>query len=101
VLHRNFPAHLHNNRQPVTTDLSCGSASTFVLTANTGSSNNAQSLVLMIECEDFTAAFTGDAEGATEAQAINNLQQCSQGDARTLCCTVRFPRSAANWISIW
>ena len=73
ALHRNSPAHFHNNRQPVSADLACGSASTFVLTANTGSSNNAQSLVLMIEYEDFTAVFTGDAEGETEAQAINNF----------------------------
>jgi beta-lactamase superfamily II metal-dependent hydrolase len=33
-----------------------------VLTANTGTSRNAQSLVLMIECQDFTALFTGDAD---------------------------------------
>jgi hypothetical protein len=39
-----------------------GSASTFVLTANTGTSRNAQSLVLMIEYQDFTAVFTGDAD---------------------------------------
>ena len=73
VLHRNFPPRFHNNRQPVSADLPCGTASTFVLTANTGASDNAQSLVLMIEHEDFTAVFTGDAEGPTEAQALNNF----------------------------
>jgi len=35
VLHRNFSATFHNNRQPVSDQLSCGTASTFV-TANTG-----------------------------------------------------------------
>jgi competence protein ComEC len=72
ALHRDFPAHFHNNRQPLGDDLSCGSASTFVLTANTGSSKNAQSLVLMVEYADFTAVFTGDSEGETETQAIAN-----------------------------
>ena len=51
---------------------SCGDASTFILTVNTGSSRNAQSLVL-IEYQDFTAVFTGDAEGETEARAITNF----------------------------
>jgi competence protein ComEC len=72
VLHQSFPAHFHNNRQPVSNDLSCGDASTFVLTTNTGNSKNAQSLALMVEYEDFTAIFTGDAEGVTEARAITN-----------------------------
>jgi hypothetical protein len=67
VLHRNFAAHFHNSRQPVSADLSCGAASTLVLTANTGSSNNAQSLLLMIEYEGYTAMFTGDAEGTEGA----------------------------------
>jgi competence protein ComEC len=72
VIHRNFSPHFHNDGQPLGDDLSCGSASTFVLTANTGSSKNAQSLMLMIEYADFTAIFTGDAEGQTEAQAMAN-----------------------------
>lgn len=72
VIHRNFSPHFHHDRQPLGDDLSCGSASTFVLTANTGSRKNAQSLMLMIEYEDFTAIFTGDAEGQTEAQAMAN-----------------------------
>ena len=71
-VHRNFAPDFHNQRQPVSDALSCGRASTFVLTANTGASDNAQSLVLMIEHEDFTVVFTGDAEGATEAQALTN-----------------------------
>jgi len=62
MVDQNFPGHFHNNRQPVSAELSCGSASTFVLTANTGTSRKAQSLVLMIECQDFTALFTGDAD---------------------------------------
>ena len=72
VVHQNFSPHFHNDRRPLGDELSCGSASTFVLTANTGSRKNAQSLMLMIEYADFTAIFTGDAEGQTEAQALTN-----------------------------
>jgi hypothetical protein len=53
MVYQNFPGHFPNNRQPVSAELSCGSASTFVLTANTGTSRNAQSLVLMIEFETY------------------------------------------------
>jgi competence protein ComEC len=73
MLKRNFPPHFHNGGNPIGADLSCGDASTFVLTVNTGSSRNAHSLVLMIEYQDFTAVFTGDAEGSTEARAITNF----------------------------
>ncbi len=66
------PANWHNDGQPLGDDLDCGPASTFVLTMNTGSTKNSQSLVLMIEYEDFTSIFTGDATRATEAQAIAN-----------------------------
>jgi competence protein ComEC len=71
-LHRDFPQGWHNEGQPVS-DLSCGDASTFVLTVNVGTSKNAQSLVLMIEYQDFTIVSTGDAEGETEQQAIDNF----------------------------
>jgi len=78
-----FPALFHNNTKPVSNQLSSGTASTFVLTANTGSSNNAKSLVLMIEHEDFTVVFTGDAEGPTEAQAITNFSNAVKATVLT------------------
>jgi beta-lactamase superfamily II metal-dependent hydrolase len=65
-VHRDFPAHWHNDGKPLGDDLSCGLASTFVLTVNSGGSKNTDSLVLMIEYEDFTAIFPGDAVGITE-----------------------------------
>ena len=83
ALHQNFSAHFHNNRLPVSADLSCGNASTFVLTANTGTSKNAQSLVLMIEYEDFTVMFSGDAEGDTEAQAVTNFDNSLRATVMT------------------
>ena len=67
------PANWNNETQPLGDTLSCGTVNTFVLTVNTGQEKNTQSLVLMIEHGEFTAVFTGDAEGATETQAINNF----------------------------
>ncbi len=69
------PPNWHNNGQPLEGGLSCGPASTFVLTMNTGSTKNSQSLVLLIEYEDYTVIFTGDATGATEAQSIENYDE--------------------------
>jgi competence protein ComEC len=83
AIHRNLAPDFHNNRQPVSDQLSCGTASTFILTANTGASNNAQSLVLMIEHEDFTVIFTGDAEGPTESQAMTNFQNAVKATVLT------------------
>lgn len=83
VVRQGLPAHFHNDRQPVSADLSCGTASTFVLTVGTGDSENARSLVLMIEHGDFTAVFTGDAEGTTEAQAITNFAQAVKASVMT------------------
>ena len=70
--HTALAQHFHNNRQAIGSHLACGLANAFVLTVNTGASKNAQSLVLMLEYGDFTAIFTGDAEGETEAQAMRN-----------------------------
>jgi competence protein ComEC len=70
--HVSFTPHWHNNKEAIGSHLSCGIADSFVLTVNTGSSKNAQSLMLMLRYQDFTAIFTGDAEGSTEAQAISN-----------------------------
>jgi competence protein ComEC len=71
-LHEGFPENWSNSGQPLGLGLNCGPAATYVLTVNTGASKNAQSLVLMIEYKDFTAVFTGDAEGSTEQQAVEN-----------------------------
>lgn len=70
--HTNLQQHFHNDRQPIGAHLGCGLANAYVLTVNSGTSKNAQSLVLMLEYGDFTAVFTGDAEGETEAQALRN-----------------------------
>ena len=48
TLHRNFFPHFHNDGAPISDQLSCGDAFTFVLTVNTGCSRNAQSLVLIV-----------------------------------------------------
>lgn len=73
VLHQDNDAGFHHNGQPLGNDLSCGDADTFILTTNSGSTDNARSLVLMIEYQDFTAIFPGDAEGVTESQARANF----------------------------
>ena len=76
MIHQDFPVHWHNDGQPLGDDLSCGLASTFVLTVNSGAggSKNTDSLVLMIEYEDFTAIFSGDAVGITEEFAEANFR---------------------------
>jgi competence protein ComEC len=73
TIRQNFPAHWHNDREPLGDDLSCGDASTYVLTVNTGTAKNARSLMVMIEHHAFTVVFTGDAEGSTEARALQNF----------------------------
>jgi beta-lactamase superfamily II metal-dependent hydrolase len=75
MIHQGFPVGWHNDGQPLDNDLSCGLASTFVLTVNSGAggSKNTDSLVLMIEYEDFTAIFPGDAVGITEEFAAANF----------------------------
>ena len=72
VLRNGFPPNFHNNGDPVQ-ELSCGDASTFILTVNSGTRSNSRSLVLMIEYEEFSVVFTGDAEGITEDQARANF----------------------------
>jgi len=66
-----MPPNFHNDQEPLD-ELPCGLASAFVLTVNTGTTKNAQSLVLQIEYDEFSIIFTGDATGATEAQAMSN-----------------------------
>jgi competence protein ComEC len=82
-LHRDFPAHWHNDREPIGEHLSCGLAEAFVLTVGTGTNKNAQSLVLMLEYDDFTAVLTGDAEGSTEARVSTHYEDTIQATVLT------------------
>jgi len=75
IVHRGFEADFSNDGKPLGSDLSCGDAETFLLTVNTGSNRNSESLVLLIEYRDFVAIFTGDAEGSTESAAIRNFPE--------------------------
>jgi hypothetical protein len=99
-IHNRFPKHWHNDGEAVE-ELACGEASSFVLTVNTGTAKNAQSLVLMIEYEDFSVTFSGDAEGSTEAQAIANFD----GNVKTTVLTASHHGANTNgsngtdWIS--
>jgi competence protein ComEC len=68
-----LPADWHNGAEALGEALSCGLAHTYVLTVNTHTTKNGQSLVLMLEYGEFTAVFTGDAEGTTESREINNF----------------------------
>ena len=72
TLHQDLAAHFHNNQFELGDKLSCGDASTFVLTVNSGSSKNGRSLALSIDYDEFAAIFTGDAEGSTEQRASQN-----------------------------
>ncbi|ALN65670.1 putative lipoprotein [Lysobacter antibioticus] len=60
-----------NNGEAVA-DLACGVADTYVLGVNNGTTSNAKSLMLAIQFGAFSATFTGDATGASEAAAITN-----------------------------
>jgi hypothetical protein len=78
-LHQDFPGALPQQYP-------AGQQSTIVrerlhvcLTANTGSSNNAQSLVLMIEHQDFTVAFTA-CGGTSRGTSDHQLQRYGEGD---------------------
>ena len=72
TLHQDLAADFHNNQFELGDQLGCGDASTFILTVNSGSSNNGRSLVLSIDYGEFAAISTGDAEGDTEIQASDN-----------------------------
>ena len=72
VVRNGFPADFHNAGDAVP-ELACGDALTFILTVNSGNTSNSPSLVLLIEYEEFTAIFTGDAEGVTEDRARTNF----------------------------
>lgn len=86
AIHRLFARDWHNDGQPIANGLDCGTASSYVLTVNSGRDDrddNADSLVLMIEYGRFRVIFSGDATGATERAAITNFD----GDLRTAVLT--------------
>lgn len=68
IVHQGLEPRFHNGGEPVGDELSCGTASAFILTVNSDpqANKNTQSLMLMIEHGDFTAIFTGDATGIAE-----------------------------------
>jgi beta-lactamase superfamily II metal-dependent hydrolase len=70
-----FAIGFNNDLNAIVNGPTCGDASVFVLTVNSGGSKNADSLVLAIDYEDFSVTFTGDAEGTTETSARNNFDQ--------------------------
>lgn len=79
AIHRRFAKDWHNDRQHIANGLDCGTASSHVLTVNSGEpsgepdkDDNANSLVLMLKYNRFSVIFTGDATGATESAAIAN-----------------------------
>ena len=80
-IHRRFAKDWHNDGQSIANGLDCGTASSYVLTVNSGRDDrddNADSLVLMIKYGSFGIIFTGDAIGITERAAIANFD----GDLR-------------------
>ena len=73
-IHNAFEPNFSNHGQPIgKPHLWCGSTDTYILTVNSGTSKNSQSLVLMARYGDFSAVLTGDAEGETEARALQNV----------------------------
>ena len=64
--------HTHHDTE---SEIPCGEASVFILTVNTGTAPNAQSLVLMVEYNEFSVIFSGDATGETEQQAMTNFSE--------------------------
>ncbi len=73
TLHQSLERHFHNDEQPMGAELSCGDASVYILTVNSGSTPNGNSLMLSIEYGEFAAVFTGDAEASSERRAIQNF----------------------------
>ena len=79
AIHRRIAMNWHNDGQPIVNGLDCGTASSYVITVNSGEpsdnpgeDDNANSLVLMLKYNRFSVIFTGDATGATERAAIAN-----------------------------
>src|SRR5881296_1682040 len=84
-VHAGLVPDWHNDGKPIgKKGLSCGDADSYILTANSGKNRNANSLVLMLRYNDFTAVFTGDAEGATETQALRNFNNSIKATVLTM-----------------
>lgn len=77
-----FQQGASNNTQPVA-GLACGTANTFVLTANAGAEDNAKSVVLRIVHGQFSATLTGDATAESLASILSNYRGNINGLATT------------------
>ena len=83
-LHNGLPPRWHNNGKALGEGLSCGLASTYVLTVNTDTrEKNASSLMLMIEYGEFTAIFSADADGLSEESAAANFHRAVKATVLT------------------
>lgn len=67
-----FPAGWHADGHAVG-ELTCGWASTYVMTVNVGTTTNSQSLVARVQYNAFSITFTGDATGATQRSVVSNF----------------------------
>jgi len=67
-----FPAGYANRGAPVS-GLQCGSAEVFILTVNSGTGPNDNSMMLMVRHGDFRVIFPGDAGGISEDTAVENF----------------------------
>ncbi|MCP4471328.1 MAG: hypothetical protein GY815_11700 [Gammaproteobacteria bacterium] len=75
-VHNESPEDFDNDNSPIKSDwLGCGLASVYTLTVNSGDNPNSNSHILEIRYQDFGATFTGDAEGDTEEQALENYSE--------------------------
>ncbi len=84
TVHEDLEIDFHNVPAQPEPNLSCGAASTFILTnrakGNTQpkkSDRNANSMVVMIEHGDFRVIFSGDATSVTEKEVMENFPDVS------------------------
>ena len=98
-LHHELDRDYFNQGNPIGDNLSCGLASTYILTVNSGRTKNDMSLVLGIQYGDFSAIFAGDASGLTEQQAIENLQ--GEVDATVLTASAHGSRTHRSNSAEW
>ena len=67
-----FPEGFANSGLPLS-QVPCGAASLYFLTANVGSSKNANSIGLLVYYSGFKALFPGDAQGVTQESIMSNF----------------------------
>lgn len=71
TIHSGFAPDYSNNGRSVP-ELACGTADTFILTVNSGSTRNDKSLMLSIDHEECRVILPGDATGKSQNAAISN-----------------------------